>query len=470
MSLPENFGYDLLDRLTSVSGDYTAAYAYNALANIVSSNVTGTYKAYGYGTKPHAVTSVGAAGYTYDSNGNMLTRSTDNITWDAENRPVTVSTANGTSTFVYDGDGNRVKKSEGGQDILYINKFFERNLTSSENTTYYYLGDKMAALRKATDNLTYVYQDHLTGTAVTDNGTVSTISFMPFGATRSGDVPTDKKFTGQRLDGTGLYYYGARFYDPDIGRFISADTIVPNPANPQSLNRYSYVLNNPMKYVDPTGHDEEVGSTEVDGQTYTIIKNDDGTYRLSDGNGGSSGSGTLQQLLGMIGGYMNERRDYGIGGNASIGPVITFNWQTGLMWQSIPVHYVPEGFVGQWNIPGKALSWLGPPGITLDFAGGAFVRYQNELLRDSAQLYRTTMHEAEHYFEQRLAGALGLRGAWYGAYGAEYGIRYLGSRDSTLAHNTLLAERRAEAFADNPSQKFNMVVGFIVNIILIVGR
>jgi RHS repeat-associated protein len=56
------------------------------------------------------------------------------------------------------------------------------------------------------------------------------------------------------LDNTGLYYYNARYYDPGIGRFISADTIVPNPANPQSLNRYSYCLNNPLKYTDPTGH------------------------------------------------------------------------------------------------------------------------------------------------------------------------------------------------------------------------
>jgi RHS repeat-associated protein len=55
------------------------------------------------------------------------------------------------------------------------------------------------------------------------------------------------------LDDTGLYYYGARYYDPTIGRFISADTIVPSSMNPQALNRYSYVYNNPLKYIDPTG-------------------------------------------------------------------------------------------------------------------------------------------------------------------------------------------------------------------------
>jgi RHS repeat-associated protein len=83
---------------------------------------------------------------------------------------------------------------------------------------------------------------------------VNSIKYLPFGATRSGDLPTDKKFTGQRLDGTGLYYYNARYYDPTIGRFISPDTVVPNVLNPQAFNRYSYVVNNPLKYVDPSGH------------------------------------------------------------------------------------------------------------------------------------------------------------------------------------------------------------------------
>lgn len=68
------------------------------------------------------------------------------------------------------------------------------------------------------------------------------------------EIPTDRLFTGQRYDDTGLYYYGARYYDPEIGRFISPDTIVPDPMNPQTFNRYSYCLNNPLKYIDPSGH------------------------------------------------------------------------------------------------------------------------------------------------------------------------------------------------------------------------
>jgi len=64
---------------------------------------------------------------------------------------------------------------------------------------------------------------------------------------------TDKLFTGQRLDTTGLYYYNARYYDPTIGRFISADIYVQDYTNPQTLNRYAYCQNNPLKYTDPSG-------------------------------------------------------------------------------------------------------------------------------------------------------------------------------------------------------------------------
>jgi RHS repeat-associated protein len=69
------------------------------------------------------------------------------------------------------------------------------------------------------------------------------------------------------MAGLGIYHYGARFYSPYINRFLSADTIVPSYANPQSLNRYSYVNNNPLRYVDPTGHMIDDGCSL--GCTYT---------------------------------------------------------------------------------------------------------------------------------------------------------------------------------------------------------
>jgi len=83
------------------------------------------------------------------------------------------------------------------------------------------------------------------------------MKYYPYGECwkSQGTLGTDKLFTGQRLDDTGLYYYGARYYDPLIGRFISPDPFVKSIANPQMLNRFSYVLNNPLKYVDPSGLD-----------------------------------------------------------------------------------------------------------------------------------------------------------------------------------------------------------------------
>jgi len=87
------------------------------------------------------------------------------------------------------------------------------------------------------------------------------LAYYPYGATRINTSvttpPTDVpyKYTGKELDdSTGLYFYGARYYDATLGRFISADTIVPNPRDPQELNRYTYALNNPLIYTDPTGH------------------------------------------------------------------------------------------------------------------------------------------------------------------------------------------------------------------------
>jgi RHS repeat-associated protein len=83
------------------------------------------------------------------------------------------------------------------------------------------------------------------------------LRYKAFGETRYtfGTTPTSFAFTGQRQEsGLGLYFYNARWYDPALGRFIQADTVVPNPINPQSLNRFSYGYNNPVKYVDPTGH------------------------------------------------------------------------------------------------------------------------------------------------------------------------------------------------------------------------
>ena len=79
---------------------------------------------------------------------------------------------------------------------------------------------------------------------------------LPYGAVRwsDGTLPTDYGHTGQRADTTGLMYYHARYYDAALGRFVSADTVVPDPSRPRDLNRYAYAANSPLRFVDPSGH------------------------------------------------------------------------------------------------------------------------------------------------------------------------------------------------------------------------
>ena len=75
---------------------------------------------------------------------------------------------------------------------------------------------------------------------------------------------TDRHYTGQRSFEASLgslYHYQARWFSPVLGRFLSPDPLVPNPANPQNLNRYSYVSNNPLKYTDPSGYCKYAGNT-----------------------------------------------------------------------------------------------------------------------------------------------------------------------------------------------------------------
>ncbi|MDD5095483.1 MAG: RHS repeat-associated core domain-containing protein [Dehalococcoidia bacterium] len=291
----ETFTYDFLDRIKTAaasggSTSYSRSYGYDKLGNIQSAN--GRTYLYEDPAHKHAVTSAGTNSYTYDANGNMEQRVSHNqkLQWDEENRLVKVTNLDDMqtqATFAYDAFGDRLLKEENGERVLYVNSYFEKNLTTGKETSHYYLGGQEVAFRKVTDDgsstLEYVHTDHLGSTVFTTDSNGGRISleqdqqYYPFGSKRQDTDPlldTDKKFTGQRLDQTGLYFYNARYYDAEIGRFISADTIVPNPADPQNFNRYTYCLNNPLKYTDPSGHFLDtlfdIGSAVYD--VYTIIK------------------------------------------------------------------------------------------------------------------------------------------------------------------------------------------------------
>src|SRR5262245_50459315 len=177
------------------------------------------------------------------------------MAWD-----ISVSKTGLSATYVYDGNGNRVKETETISSTttttVMVGNRFEKNVTSGVSLSYYYAGAQRVALRTSAGVVQYLLTDQLGSSSVALDSTgavTSTLRYKPFGETRSGSMPTDYHFTGQREEANvGLYDYGARFYKPVTGRFIQPDTLVPDPANPQSLNRYSYVLNRPLNYTDPT--------------------------------------------------------------------------------------------------------------------------------------------------------------------------------------------------------------------------
>ena len=125
-------------------------------------------------------------------------------------------------------------------------------------TKYYTFGDRRVAMRQG-DVVYYLYADHLGSVSVVSDGSGDLLAaqlYYPYGEVRwrAGTLPTDFGFTGQRAEASiGLLDYRARYYDPALGRFVSADTLVPEPGNPQDLNRYAYVRNSPLRYTDPSG-------------------------------------------------------------------------------------------------------------------------------------------------------------------------------------------------------------------------
>ena len=175
---------------------------------------------------------------------------------------VNVSGQSQPTPFIYDGDGNLVKQIKpDGNKTLYVGGIYEVNKNAGGSVTGTKTYYPAAGAMRDGSTLYYVLKDHLGSASVLTDASGATVAgaetrYYPFGEARfTGPMVTDKLFTGKRqIAELGIYHYQARFYSPKLGRFLSADTIVPGYANPQSWNRYSYVVNNPLRYTDPTGH------------------------------------------------------------------------------------------------------------------------------------------------------------------------------------------------------------------------
>src|SRR3989339_1344732 len=206
-----------------------------------------------------------------DAHGNTLLANNRWIKYDYDNRPVKIVMQDGTQTeFTYDYQGQRVIKRHldtqraEQSKTLYIGTIYEKNLTSSETIKQIHAATQRIATISSTDGLSYIHADHLGSTNKLTSGNQNTLgqvirttTYTPYGTTyaSNGSIDTPRKYTGQILDdNTGLYYYNARYYDPQLGTFLTPDIFIQNLYDPQSLNRYAYCRNNPIIYADPDGH------------------------------------------------------------------------------------------------------------------------------------------------------------------------------------------------------------------------
>ncbi len=304
LGLQESFYYDSLNRLTQstitgqlkgIAYNRNTTYDYDTQGNITYNSDVGRYT---YGDQrsntpgPHAVINAGSQhrNYRYDANGNLLAGGGRSITWTSFNKPARFEKGGKVTTFAYGPDRARYLKTTNTSRTLYIGKVYEKVIERTGAKTriadkhFIYANGQLIAIHikrlerkspQADDNplpdeTRYLHRDNLGSIDTITDGrgnVVERMSYEAFGKRRGGDwraatdtsytLPsfTNRGYTGhEHVDEMGLIHMNGRVYDPELGRFLSADPNVQAAENSQSYNRYSYVLNNPLKYTDPSGY------------------------------------------------------------------------------------------------------------------------------------------------------------------------------------------------------------------------
>jgi len=200
---------------------------------------------------------------SYDVNGSVSTSQDShgitNYSYNHDNKLLRSSGSNHTTENIYGPHGERVATIEDGNTTFFFDNGLEVG-TQGKTQSYFFGGERVAMKDQGRDTRFFL-SDHLNSVrAVTDShGTVLTRSdYYPFGETRSqsgiSSFNSSYKFNGNRSDPDGVYDYNARSMNPVVARFLQPDSIIPDEKDPQSLNRYAYVQNNPLRNGDPSGH------------------------------------------------------------------------------------------------------------------------------------------------------------------------------------------------------------------------
>ena len=287
-ALVETFGYDGLNRLThSAVGERTDRYAYDGLGNITSKTGVGTYTYGQNGAGIHAVThtSIGDISYQYDANGNMISGDGRTLEYSTFDKPVRIQKNGHTTEFQYDINRSRFKRVDTDKNsdttvTRYVgNVEFITRPSGNREVKRYINGVVIDTTTTRADSTTIssvqlLFKDHLGSVHTIMDGNSMTVlqrqSFDPFGLRRDptnwqalleeqlslfNTQYTTRGFTGhEQLDEVGLIHMNGRVYDAKLGRFLQADPFIQAVGNTQNFNRYSYLNNNPLNAVDPSGY------------------------------------------------------------------------------------------------------------------------------------------------------------------------------------------------------------------------
>ncbi len=278
----ETFGYDHLDRLThfkiGITPDKETSYAANG--NISSKFDAGSYNYSTTGSSPYAVTSIVLQNNSATNLGaTALSKQDQNITYNAWDQPMKITEGTKELDFWYGADEQRIKSVyKEGSTTKYTRYYlgdFEREISGGVTRDIHYIESPAGTVgivvkEGSTWNYYHTYTDALGSVLYVykENGAIEARqSFDPWGRYRNAqhwteydvtDIPKPwlyRGFTGhEMLPGLGLVHMNGRMYDPVAARMLGADPIINNAFSTQAFNRYSYVWNNPLKYIDPTGY------------------------------------------------------------------------------------------------------------------------------------------------------------------------------------------------------------------------